>query len=701
MSSAYRSAIVEAENFLQSQFSNSVTLNVSFDLSSLPVGDGAENDSLVVGVPYAALVGALGSPSVETTADDRAAVASLPASDPSGGLGFFIPIGMARLLGFAGAPTGNDVTVDLNQNLPWTFGADAVGAIEHELTEAMGRTGGLGVARTTSGIPMWAPMDLFRYSSPGQRDFTGGRDGLPTFFSVDGASLLTEFHNSVNTAGVFDGQDLGDWGFTTGDAFGPGGPGSPGTVTATDLRVMNILGWTPEGARITQVSFSPGAGVVTLGQQVILKLTMSKAVAIAGGTPSITLNDGGIATYVAGSGTAALEFSYTVTTGQNVDSLAAAAVSTNGAAIIDVDGNSASLSLVAVAQNGPLIATPTNSPLFVTLPVDGSFVAAQPNQTVQGGGGATSVTLQGAAAIFLADSGNDLLTLTGVSDTVVGSTGDATINAVAGSAEVRSGTGSLQLNVGDSALTVLGGTGPVTVNGTGFGNILMFSGASPVFFSGGSDASTVVAGAGADTVFANAGGGQFWGGDGGTLFIGGSGVSTAVGGAGSNTLFGGSSGRDLLVAGQGPSTVIGANGNIIAGLGASRDVLVAGAGSESLVGSNGGGGDLMFANAGNVAMFAGNGNDSFVASSGSAQMVGGVTSDIYIFVNGAAGGSDTIWNFTPGQDVVAVFGYGNIVPELLQTAVTSGTSATVVLPDNTHITFGNLAHVTANDLFAG
>jgi hypothetical protein len=161
----YRTAIVEAENFLQSQFSNSVTLNVSFDLSSLPLGDSAENDSLVIRVPYTTLVSTLSSPSIETTADDRAAVASLPAGDPNGGLGFFIPIGMARLLGFTGAPTGNDVTVDLNQNLPWTFGADAVGAIEHELTEAMGRTGGLGIAQTSLGNPIWAPMDLFRYSS--------------------------------------------------------------------------------------------------------------------------------------------------------------------------------------------------------------------------------------------------------------------------------------------------------------------------------------------------------------------------------------------------------------------------------------------------------------------------------------------------------------------------------------------------------
>ena len=36
-----------------------------------------------------------------------------------------------------------------------------------------------------------------------------------------------------------------------------------------------------------------------------------------GGTPKLALNDGGTATYVSGSGTNALTFSYTVAAGQN------------------------------------------------------------------------------------------------------------------------------------------------------------------------------------------------------------------------------------------------------------------------------------------------------------------------------------------------------------------------------------------------
>ena len=42
---------------------------------------------------------------------------------------------------------------------------------------------------------------------------------------------------------------------------------------------------------------------------------MSEAVNVTG-TPTLTLNDGGSATYVSGTGTSALTFSYTVGAGQ-------------------------------------------------------------------------------------------------------------------------------------------------------------------------------------------------------------------------------------------------------------------------------------------------------------------------------------------------------------------------------------------------
>lgn len=337
-------------------------------------------------------------------------------------------------------------------------------------------------------------------------------------------------------------------------------------------------------------------------------------------------------------------------------------------------------------------------------------------QLIIAGTGGLNVTAGAGAGTVMAGGGNNLVALpAGSGDQYVYLGGGAdTVQAVGGQATVDAGPGNnlLNLGVGNDYVvssgfdTISASAGSVTVNVVSSGSALVFSGAASLFFSGSSNTSTVAAGigtaAGADTVFANGGGGQFYGGSGSLLFVGGSGSSTAVGGAGNSTLFGGSSGSDVLVAGTGASTLVGTAGNTIVGLGTSEDMLVAGAGSESLVGSSGGGSDAMFASTGADAMFAGNGNDSFVASSGTAQMVGGSGRDLFVFVNGATGGHDTIWNFTAGQDLVALFGYGTgIVPSLLASATVSGHSTTITLPDNTTITFGNVTHLTASALFAG
>ena len=90
-----------------------------------------------------------------------------------------------------------------------------------------------------------------------------------------------------------------------------------------------------------------------------LTVNLNEAVTVAGGTPTLTLNDGGAATYTGGSGTSALKFSYTVGAGQTTTSLAATAVNLNGATITDGSGNAASLSLGGLTQSGPQIDTST------------------------------------------------------------------------------------------------------------------------------------------------------------------------------------------------------------------------------------------------------------------------------------------------------------------------------------------------------
>jgi hypothetical protein len=252
---AFINDVDAAENYLQSLFGNACTVNCSFDVQSLNPNFSGENSFDPVNVSYSQFVNALKSHASTPTAV-AAANALSNLSDPTGGHGVDVPIGEAIILGLPiNSRTNPDDTVILNSYY-WTQSAlqnnpgDAEAVIEHEVTEGiMGRIGSLG----KDGVD-WAPMDFFRFTASGQRDFTGGQDGQPTYFSVDGNSVNTglQYHNSVNSQGQFDGFDLADWDQVGADAsardpFGPGGPGAgdPGTLSATDIQIMQALGWAP------------------------------------------------------------------------------------------------------------------------------------------------------------------------------------------------------------------------------------------------------------------------------------------------------------------------------------------------------------------------------------------------------------------------------------------------------------------------
>ena len=269
VTAALRSDIIAAENYMQAHYTNVVSLNLNFDVQNLGAMYSGQNTFSPITVSYSALVNALASHA--TNAADLAEVASLRAlSDPSGN-GFEVSVGMARVLGLAPAGSGTDDSVVVNSyywsDANFTNNAgDAQSLILHEITEgAFGRIGNLGV-----GNGLFAPMDLFRYNSSGQRDFTGGSDGLASYFSVNGQNIVTgtnsyQFHNSL-ASGSFDGQDFADWNqvganINATDPFGPGGPGvgDTGSLSTIDQQIMNALGWTTRPTVLARSDFD-GSG---------------------------------------------------------------------------------------------------------------------------------------------------------------------------------------------------------------------------------------------------------------------------------------------------------------------------------------------------------------------------------------------------------------------------------------------------------
>src|SRR4051794_8201862 len=113
---------------------------------------------------------------------------------------------------------------------------------------------------------------------------------------------------------------------------------------------------------VATVLIDPAIAIADVGKKVTLTVAFDTAVTVTG-TPTITLNDGGIATYNATETAAAADptvliFDYTVRIDdQEVASLQASTINlVGGSTIKDASNNAADLTLAGLVQNGPQIA---------------------------------------------------------------------------------------------------------------------------------------------------------------------------------------------------------------------------------------------------------------------------------------------------------------------------------------------------------
>ncbi len=177
--------------------------------------------------------------------------------------------------------------------------------------------------------------------------------------TAEANSTVTVFDNSTKL-GAAAANSSGAWTFATGalasgsQSFTATATDGAGNVSSTSSPLVVTLTGAPT---ITGISNSPATGDLNAGKTVTLTLGFSSAVTVVG-NPTLTLNDGGTATYASGSGTSALTFTYTVAAGQNTASLAATAVNLpSGVTIKNSAGAAANLSLSGLTQSGPQIDT--------------------------------------------------------------------------------------------------------------------------------------------------------------------------------------------------------------------------------------------------------------------------------------------------------------------------------------------------------
>jgi len=210
----------------------------------------------------------------------------------------------------------------------------------------------------------------------------------------------------------------------------PHDPGGADTTAPTPLSVAT-----------SGLGIDAGTGDLNAGKTVTLTVTFSEAVAVAGGTPTMLLNDGGTAVYAGGSGSSTLTFTHTVQAGQNIADLAVTAISLNGATIKDGAGNAANLSPAANYNPAGILRIDTTAPV-VTEHLSGDIITSILNISTTGALAGTAdphglvhFTIDGhaAAATATADaSGAWSYTPSGLADgqhTIVASQTDAAGNA--------------------------------------------------------------------------------------------------------------------------------------------------------------------------------------------------------------------------------------------------------------------------------
>jgi ELWxxDGT repeat protein len=122
---------------------------------------------------------------------------------------------------------------------------------------------------------------------------------------------------------------------------------APGAASSLGANKNIVIDAT--AATITNITSTLADGNYTIGQFVPIAVSFSENVSVTG-SPTLTLNNGGTATYAGGNGTNTLTFNYSVAADQNtvdLDQASVSALSLNGGTIKDQANNNATLSVPA------------------------------------------------------------------------------------------------------------------------------------------------------------------------------------------------------------------------------------------------------------------------------------------------------------------------------------------------------------------
>jgi hypothetical protein len=249
--SGFYTALNYVVSYFDDLFTNNVTININLGYGAIldpytnsyeNIGSGDLSESFRNNETPQSYSGVVAALQVEQAPGSSA----LPAIFPFSG-SLYMGSADAQALGLDGASSALDGAVGVSASAEWDFNPNTtpttneyylVGALEHEITEVMGRVSYLGSPGE------YSIADLYRYSALGIHSDAPGGSGSTAYFSVDdGATNLGSWDNQVSNG------DLADW-YPQGPA--PGGndafddysnPGTINAISSSDLTLMQALGW--------------------------------------------------------------------------------------------------------------------------------------------------------------------------------------------------------------------------------------------------------------------------------------------------------------------------------------------------------------------------------------------------------------------------------------------------------------------------
>jgi len=251
VSSLFQGAVGVAIQYFETHAANNVVLNEDFASTEAKAAEQAAlafNIFPLTTATYASVVAALGNGTNSTTA--------LPATNPfatTSFTGVVLTTAQAKLYGLSASNAGGvDDVVALGQNNVFNYTqsgitstqVDAVGALEHEISEGMGRIAEAGYA-TVEGLHIYNPS--------GQIDINGTSKG-DTFKINNGTTTIGL---TISENAYVPGQDIADWydpspvattqfgnaSLSGYDSFGYGYKGHYQVVSSADATEMDALGW--------------------------------------------------------------------------------------------------------------------------------------------------------------------------------------------------------------------------------------------------------------------------------------------------------------------------------------------------------------------------------------------------------------------------------------------------------------------------